>query len=477
MPSDAPTPVDPGRPGAPEPSPAPVGLIARLKAARETETGRTAELAAASMLNNAIQLLFTVLLTRLLGKTGYASLAALVAAFLILQVSGQAMQAAAARAIVRWTQRGHHEPYREVWGWTRQALLLSILALVLGCVFRQPLADLIGVGQHPWAAAVLPVSGTLFLLVCLQRGALQGLGDFDAVGGSIVMEAVLRLGAAIVLVAIGMEVTGAFAAAPIAFAVLALGMDRRLRAKHVNDEVVSDGEQPIPLWQLARWERTVIVSLLLVAIMQNVDTILAKRELDESVAGSYAAAAVAAKAVVWVAVGVALQLLPEATRRAVAGEDPHPVLKRAIAFLFLIGVPAILIFVAIPKFLLETAFGPEFGSASGALPLLGIAMLLLSITLMSVQYLSAIGRHRHLVPLLVLAVLEVGFLARHGWSATEFATIVLVSQAVAAAVTLALAWWTSPADGVRAATEAELEELLPPTTPARGATADTPAVG
>lgn len=473
MPTDASTPTGSGAPGPRGPADR-VGLIARIKAARETETGRTAELAAASMLNNAIQLLFTVLLTRLLGKTGYASLAALVAAFLILQVSGQAMQAAAARAIVRWTERGHHEPYREVWSWTRQALLLSAVALVLGVVFRQPLADLIGVGTHPWAASVLPVSGALFLLVCLQRGALQGLGDFDAVGGSIVMEAVLRLGAAIVLVGAGAEVTGAFAAAPIAFAVLAIGMDRRLRSKHLDDPTaVKDGDQPIPLWHLARWERTVIVSLLLVAIMQNVDTILAKRELDESVAGSYAAAAVAAKAVVWVAVGVALQLLPEATRRAVSGENPHPVLRRAILFLFLIGIPAILIFVAIPGWLLRTAFGPEFDSASGALPLLGLAMLLLSITLMSVQYLSAIGRHRHLVPLLILAVLEVGFLARHGWSATEFATIVLASQAAAAVITLALAWWTPPAPGV----EAEPEVVAAPGTPARGATADTPAVG
>lgn len=483
MPSDAPTPAGPGRPGSPGPTPARGGLIARLKAARETETGRTAELAAASMLNNAIQLLFTVLLTRLLGKTGYASLAALVAAFLILQVSGQAMQAAAARAIVRWTERGHHEPYREVWMWTRQALLLSVVAAVLGVLLRQPLADLIGVGEHPWAASVLPVSGTLFLLVCLQRGALQGLGDFDAVGGSIVMEAVLRLGAAIVLVGIGLEVTGAFAAAPIAFALLAFGMDRRLRRRHVGDAearaVAEAGGKPVPLWQLARWERTVIFSLLLVAIMQNVDTILAKRELDDSVAGSYAAAAVAAKAVVWVAVGVALQLLPEATRRAVAGEDPHPVLRRAVLFLSLIGLPAILIFVAIPGWLLRTAFGPEFDSAAGALPLLGTAMLLLSITLMSVQYLSAIGRIRHVVPLVVLAVAEVAFLAQPGWSATEFATIVLVSQAVAAVVTLALAWWTTPADGVRAADDpdapADLLGVVPP--PVRQPTAESPAVG
>ncbi len=438
--------------------------LQRLQALRATETGRAAELAAASMLNNAIQLLFTVLLARLLGKTGYASLAALVAAFLIMQVSGQAIQAAAARAIVRWTAQGHHEPYREVSAWTRQVLVLAVVLFVLGVVFRAPLAQLIGVDSHRGAAGLLPVTGALWLLVCLQRGALQGLRDFDAVAGSIVLEAVLRLVAALVFVTVapivweGTEVTGAFAAAPAAFAILAFGMDRRLRRLHAHGEVAS-GDRPTPLSALARAEGTVILSLLLVAIMQNVDTILAKREFTDEIASSYAAAAVAAKAVVWVAVGVALHLLPEATRRAVAGENPHPILRRAILFLLLIGTPAIAIFVAIPGFLLRTAFGPDFDVASEALPLLGGAMLLLSITLMAVQYLSAIGRHRHLVPLFVLAVVEIALLSRQGWSATEFATIVLVGQAVAAVVTLGLAWFSRPAPGVR---EEPLPEPAPP---------------
>lgn len=467
MPSDAPAPT--GRSSSVPPSPDRRSRIARLRELRTTETGRTAELAAASMLNNAVQLLFTVLLTRLLGQTGYATLAALIAAFLIMQVSGQAMQAAAARAIVRWTEEGHHEPYREVRRWTRQTLLLSVVAVVVGVALREPLAALIGVDSHPWAAAALPVSGTLFLLVCLQRGALQGLKDYDAVAGSIVLEAVFRLGSALLLVLIGLEVTGAFAAAPISFALLAIGMDHRLRHRHVGGGTIrDDGEQPTSFWTLVGGERTVIFSLLLVAIMQNVDTILAKRELSVDVAGSYAAAAVAAKAVVWVAVGVALQLLPEATSRAISGENPRPILTRALLFLFAIGCPAILIFFLIPEWLLTTAFGPEFGSAADALPLLGIAMLLLSITLMCVQYLSAIGRHRHILPLFVLATAEVVLLARSGWTATEFATIVLAAQGAAAAVTLALAWWTPPAPDVRL--DAEQGPVVP-------AASEVPTVG
>ena len=65
-----------------------------------------------------------------------------------------------------------------------------------------------------------------------------------------------------------------------------------------------------------------IIGLFLLASLQNVDVILAKHQLGGDAAGSYAAAAVAAKAVVWVAIGVGLHLLPEATRRAAAGPRP-----------------------------------------------------------------------------------------------------------------------------------------------------------
>ncbi len=66
-------------------------------AVAESQTGKAAGLAGATLANNALQLIFTFLFTRLLGANGYGSLAALVSAFLILLVGGQSVQAAAAR--------------------------------------------------------------------------------------------------------------------------------------------------------------------------------------------------------------------------------------------------------------------------------------------------------------------------------------------------------------------------------------------
>jgi O-antigen/teichoic acid export membrane protein len=181
-----------------------------------------------------------------------------------------------------------------------------------------------------------------------------------------------------------------------------------------------------------------IIGLFLLASLQNVDVILAKHQLGGDAAGSYAAAAVAAKAVVWVAIGVGLHLLPEATRRAAAGLDPRPVLLRALGILALVAAPALLIFAVAPELLLRLAFGPGFTDAADALLLLGAAMTLLAVAYLTVQYMVALGETRFLWVLGVVAVAEPFLLTAGHAGIVDFATIVFGVQCVAASSILSL---------------------------------------
>ena len=73
----------------------------------------------------------------------------------------------------------------------------------------------------------------------------------------------------------------------------------------------------------------------------------------------------------WVAIGVGLQLLPEATRRAASGLDPRPALLRALAVLAAVATPALIIFTFVADPLLRIAFGADLTDASSALPCSG----------------------------------------------------------------------------------------------------------
>jgi glycosyltransferase involved in cell wall biosynthesis/O-antigen/teichoic acid export membrane protein len=402
---------------------------------RHSETFRAGGLAAATLMSNGIQLAFTIVFTRLLGADGYGSLAALVSTFLILMVGGQAIQVAAARETALHHLGDSSKLHATLNGWTRQLMIAVAIVSVLSLLLRVPLGHLIGVPEYPFAAAAILPTGALWLLLSLQRGALQGLHAYRPVGVSLLLEAFGRLLCGLVLYALGLGVTGAFLGTALAFALTSVWMGLEIHRKLGG----ANGARPArTLRSLLAGAWAPIGGLALLAVLQNVDVIVVKHQIGGDTAGSYAAAAVAAKAVVWVAIGIALQLLPEATRRAAAGEDPLPVLRRSFLVLAVIATPALLIFVAVPNQLMRIAFGPDLTQAAGALPVLGLAMTLLAVAYLTVQYMLALGRTSFLWVLGLVAVVEPFLLLATSNGVMEYATIVLGLQCVVAAGVLAL---------------------------------------
>jgi glycosyltransferase involved in cell wall biosynthesis/O-antigen/teichoic acid export membrane protein len=405
-------------------------------ALRRSESGKAAGLAAATLVNNGIQLVFTVIFTRLLGATGYGTLAALVSAFLILLVAGQSVQVAAAREAAL-DRLGHPEMVRATLrAWTHRLLWALLAVSAASALFRTQIAAAIGVDEAPWGAAVILPTGVLWMLISLQRGALQGLRAYAPVGASIVLEGVGRLVCALLLFAIGLGVTGAMLGTPLAFAVVAIGLEVVLHRR--VGPIVDTGASVRSLRGLLGDGWVPILGLFLLAALQNMDVIVAKHQLSSDAAGSYAAAAVAAKSVVWVAIGIGLHLLPEAARRSAAGLDPRPVLLRALAILVAIAAPALLIFAVAPDLLLRLAFGPDLTLAADALIYLGAAMTLLAVAYLTVQYMVALGETRFLWVLAVIACAEPVLLSATDLSITGFAGIVFAVQCVVAFSVLAL---------------------------------------
>jgi O-antigen/teichoic acid export membrane protein len=243
---------------------------------------------------------------------------------------------------------------------------------------------------------------------------------------------------ALALVAIGLDVTGAFLGTALSLvamaALLAIPLHRRLPGR-----VAESGPEP-RLRELLAGAWAPVIGLTLLFALQEVHVIVVKHEASEDAAGSYAVAAVAAKAIIWVAVGLGLYLLPEAARRARTGVDARPILVRTLALIAITGLPMVAIYALGAEPLLSAVFGEDLTEAAGALPFLGIAMALLACAYLSVQYLLALGRAGFIWVLGAAAALEVLLLAGIGANLTGIALALSALQFVCATAVLVLSF-------------------------------------
>jgi len=401
-----------------------------------SETAKAVGLAGATLFANGIALLFTVVFARLLGASGYGSLAALISTFLILSVPGLALQVATAREAALGRLGSGPDLSATHARWMEQLGVALVVFTVAGILGREWLAAAIGVEQE-WAAAATAPTAVLWLALSIERGILQGARAYKAAGLSVILEAGGRLILGLALFAGGAGVTGAYLGTPLsmlaAAAILAVVIRRRLGSPE-------GGRISEHLRDLVRGAWAPVLGLTLIAVLQNLDVIVVKHRVDGDGAGAYAAAAVAAKLVIWVGIGIAYYLVPEAARRAAAGLNPRPVLLRGLLVVGMVALPMLVLYAAVPGLVLKLGFDIEFAEARRALVVLGAAMTLLAIVSLAVQYMLAIEQLEFLWVLGVVAIAEPFLLSAGGTNLLTVATLIFGLQCVAASGVLALSW-------------------------------------
>ncbi|MGA2924988.1 MAG: hypothetical protein ABSG43_03160 [Solirubrobacteraceae bacterium] len=412
---------------------------------RGSDTAKAAGLAGAMIANNVVALGSTIVFARLLSD--YGSLAALVSYFLILSVAGQALQVATAREGVLGHLGVGPGLTATLRSWMRSLLWFTLATTVVSVLLRDPIAGAVGVKHDQWAAAIGLPAGCMWIGLSILRGALQGVGDYKSVGISLIGEQSARLVSGAALAAAGLGVTGAYIGTPVSFAAMgifcAAALRREIRGISAA-QAPSAAVATAPALSLSTHVKRAwapIAGLIVIAVLQNIDIIAAKHRFGSTkdLASSYAATAVAAKVLIWVAVGAGFYLVPEVSRRRANGEDTRPVLARAIGIILVCAVPVLLIFAFGARPLLRLGFGPHRLLAVHALLVLGIAFTVLACTYLAIQYMLALKRTWFLIVLGMVAVAEPVLLLGASRNPTGFAAVVLAIQAIGAVLAFALA--------------------------------------
>jgi O-antigen/teichoic acid export membrane protein len=403
---------------------------------QRSDTAKAAGLAAAMIANNVLALGSTIVFARLL--TDYGSLGALISYLLILTVAGQAMQVATAREGVLGHLGLGHGLTATLRNWTRTLLLLTAGLTVASVLLRNPIASAVGVHKFPWAAALGIPAGCVYLQVSLLRGALQGVGDYKSVGISLIGEQAVRLvlGAAF---AIPFGVSGAYLGSILSYIAMCFYCAVKLR-EYAASYAGADSPHPqVSLWAHVHRALAPIAGLAVIAVLQNIDIIAAKHRFPTATASSYAAVAVAAKVLIWVAIGAGFYLVPEVSRRRAEGGDTRPVLLRTLGIVLVCAIPCLLIYAFAAHPLISAVFGKGKATASNSLLPLGAAFTVLACTYLAIQYLLALKRTWFLIAIGAVAVAEPVLLLQASRQPAGFATVVLAIQALGALLAFAFA--------------------------------------
>ncbi len=252
--------------------------------------------------------------------------------------------------------------------------------------------------------AILGVGMPFYLVQAVGRGVLQGRLTFGPLAATFVVEMLVRVITGVALVALGFGVIGATIGLTVSF------VATWLHVRHLSTR--SPGEKPDAnvVSDLLRYALPVGVLLLGQIIINNGDVLIAKRFLEPTTAGVYAAIALVGRAVFFLSWSVATTLFPAAAQREEAGEDSDGLLYAGLGIVAAMGV----CFVGGAKLLggivLGEVFGPEYAGVSNPLAWYAFATSLFAMANLVVSHHLSMGRIQEALVLVAGGVLQTALL-------------------------------------------------------------------
>ena len=398
-------------------------------------------LAIAAALVGVVSLLTTVFVAHVLTTREYGTLIILLGLFLVVSQPGTALLVSVVRRVSSWRASGLGA---EVRPWVARVHRIgegSVLVLaVVVFLIRVPVAHALSLPGASGVTEILTASG-VWVVLSIDRGLLQVSRDYKDLSVNLVIEAVMRC-ALTVGMAAELGVEGAALGLLIAELVTATHARftaTRAMVRHAPalESVEGSGTGPLsgalghvvpveipgsPGQSVADEEPTVfeqevvaeatesvvatavhgskdlvadvltaLGSLLLLALLQNLDVIILGSKSHGHHSGAYAAISVPAKALVFVGLVLVNYLLPEATIRHQAGSHALKQLAQTFAVL---AIPCLVLLgmaVVAAHGVLGLVFGHHLTAASHAFSTLVLAMIFMSATVVLAIYLLGIG--------------------------------------------------------------------------------------
>ena len=358
---------------------------------------------ASTTLVNAFNYIFHSLISRRIGVDDYGALSSLFAGLAVISVPAGILTMIVVKFAAEFRALGDRDGVRALAeGVLRWTALAASAAVVSGLLLRGAIAHWLNM-TNTFAVGVAIVIFGLGIVLPGARGILQGTQDFGRLAVSSAIEAGAKAALGVSLVYAGFGLGGAMAgfacgtALSLVYTLFAMRTQFGAQRKALT----------LDLPRLWRTTGGVGLATLALTTLGFADVLLVKHFFDPQSAGIYGAVSLTGKAVLFAVGFVPTIVLPKATARAMAGQDPVPILAQAAAAVVALSGCGLAVLYFFPLLAVRVMAGASFSAASQYVFSYGIVMAMLAATAMVVTYKIAIHRFDFVPPLLAVMVGEI----------------------------------------------------------------------
>lgn len=354
------------------------------------------------MVANICNYLFQIVMSRLLSVEDYGALNALISLLSIGVVPGITISVVVAKYVAEYNVAG--EQFR-IGLFLRKILFYVTLFAVITTAVGVATASLIGVYlkiEKVLHIILIMISIGLVFLLNIGIGATQGLKKFWSVGVLFVITPLTLLVLAPFFIIAGFKLDGVLSSYVIGYVISVLisfaMIKDKLDIKHT--QIVAIGRRNV-----IKYAIPVFIITLCIIILTNLDMIMVKHYFKSYESGLYGPAVIFGKVLFYFPTAIVMAMFPLVVEANVLKEEAYGSLKKALLYTGILCGLGVLILNLFPKFITELFFGPKYLPAIPYIRFITIAMMLMCLLNIVVNFNLAMSNLRITVVSLVLGTI------------------------------------------------------------------------
>lgn len=360
---------------------------------------------------------------RKLGADLYGSFASLTSLFLILSVFSGTLQLMVVRIVSAYKASQQESRVLPLRAWlTKTFGLIGVVGSVLFLLLAKPISQWLNVADVN-ATRILAIVLLFYFVLSANRGIIHGLQQFGHLSANIVIEVLVKVAVTILAMSYGYALSGAVSG-------IVAGILVAYILSFISTRNLKNAEQGLVQLRAdhLRFATRMLFASLSLTLLLSMDILFVNHYFQGKQAGWYSAVANLGRIIVFGTAAIAQVLLPLASERFDRNENHWPIMRKAILFTGGAGLLAILLYTAVPHFLIRLFYGDDFLAAVGLLGYMALVMTFYALINLFVTYFISIKEWSFLGILMLAVIAQISGIVYYHQSLMHVIVVLGVTQ-------------------------------------------------